>query len=146
MKKWFALSVMVVLVVFMVTSCTLTVSGGGATVSGTITFYNMDLLSAASVTVQQGSNAYGVSVSCPGPGSGTQSGSFAISNVPAGTYTFSVTFDSSRTSYVPANSSYFVNGAGPFALVPTRSFTTWTETINGVSVLGDVTIDTYLSD
>jgi hypothetical protein len=144
MKRWFELSVMVVLVVFTVASCTLSASAGGEKVSGTITFFNMALSSTASVTVQQGSNAYGVSVYCSGPGTGTQSGSYSIPNVPAGTYTLSVTFDSPQTSY--RIDSFLDNGAGPFPLVPTRSFSTWTETIDGLSVLGDVTVDTYLGD
>jgi predicted small secreted protein len=145
MKKWLGLSIAVVLGVFLVTACSVSISGGGPRVSGTLTFFNMALTNSLSVTIQQGSNVYGTAVSYSGPGNGTQSGSFSFSDVPYGTYSFVVTFDSPYTSYVAPNTSYLINGIGPFALFPSGFAHDWTATINGISVQTDVTVDTIIT-
>ena len=140
MKKWFALSTIVVLVLLAVTSCTININGGFATVSGTITIVGKSA-SGASVTVQQGSNAYGTSVILTI--GGTQTGTFSISNVPFGTYAVYVDFHSASGAYSTA--SYLINGIGPSLLTIGGTPPNWTETIAAVSVQADTTIDTYLN-
>jgi hypothetical protein len=144
MKKLLALSAIVVLGVFLISACTVTISSGSQ-VSGTLTFFNMALAGTLSVNIQRGSTVYGTSVSYSGSGTGTQSGSFSFSDIPPGTYSFVETFDSPWAGFVPANTSYLINGAGPYALVPTGSVNNWTAMINGISVQNDVTIDTIVT-
>ena len=139
MKKLLVLSAIGVLVVFLVSACTLTITLG-ANVSGTITCINM-YASNPSVTVQQGSNVYGASFNFIGPGNGTQTGTYSIPGVPLGTYTVYVTFNGA-SGY--NNAYYYINGFGPSTFVPSYAGPTWTETIVAVSVLADTRVDTTL--
>jgi hypothetical protein len=147
MKKLLALSGVIVLVVFVVSSCTVTVTLG-SNVSGTITFNNLFVPTPAVVSIQRGPTYYSASVYVPGPVGNSQTGTFSIPGVSSGTYTYAVSFSSPRSSYTIA--SYVINGGAALPLAISGTYNPvfgdydWTATIYGVYIQADETIDTYV--
>jgi hypothetical protein len=120
----------------------------GSRVSGSVTFDNLSVPSPASVTVQRGSHAYGVSMSIPGPVGTTQAGTFSISDVSSGTYSYIMTFSSLQSSIQVA--SFVINGGTAYPLSLSGTYNSlyndydWTATISGIVISDDVTIDLFI--
>ena len=70
---------------------------------------------AAPLTISQGSNIFSVSI--PVPNSGVpnvpQNGTYSVSGIPSGTYSFVVTFTDTTSYYYNSTPQYTVNGGSP---------------------------------
>jgi hypothetical protein len=89
MKIRHAIGAAAALLLLFLAGCAL---GSTAVATGTLSAAYFVITSDVTVTITQGDSSYSLPV--PMPGNGIQAGSFIFANVPAGTYSVAVTFDS----------------------------------------------------
>jgi hypothetical protein len=80
--------------------------GGTVIATGTLSAAYFVVTSDVTVTISRGDSSYSLPV--PMPGGGIQVGSFVFANVPAGTYSVAVSFESNDST--AAGTLYRVNG------------------------------------
>ena len=109
------------------------------TMRGTLTLTSLGATGYAYVTATTMSYPYSTAVAEPMGASGTQTPSYSVANLPAGTYTVAIQV---TTANGPTTSgSYQVNGAGPVSDPPMASGGTWTMTIPNISIMSNTTLD-----
>jgi len=146
LKNLISLASVLGLVLLLVAACEPAVGGG--TISGTIVAYYYDVTSDVTVTVTQATASLSAQVTLTDL-SGVQSGTYSIPDVPEGTYSLVIVFESDNNYEDPA--VYSINGGGtvPYdSYVVTGASSPYTHTItfNNVPVTGDQTIDIYVND
>jgi hypothetical protein len=86
--------------------------GGAAVVTGTLNAAYFVITSDVTMTLTQGDSSFSLPI--PMPGNGIQAGSFIFANVPAGTYSVAVSFESNDNTV--AGTLYRVDN-GPWTAV-----------------------------
>jgi hypothetical protein len=103
MKIRYVLGAAAALLLLFLAGCAL---GGTVIATGTLSAAYFVITSDVTVTITQGDSSYSLPV--PMPGNSIQEGSFIFANVPAGTYSVAVSFESNDGTV--AGTLYRVNG------------------------------------
>jgi hypothetical protein len=103
MRIRYALAAAAALLLLFLAGCAL---GGTVIATGTLSAAYFVITSDVTVTITEGDSSYSLPV--PMPGNGIQEGSFIFANVPAGTYSVAVSFESNDGTV--AGTLYRVSG------------------------------------
>ena len=119
--------------------------GTGVTITGRFVAYYFDITSDVTVTVTQGDTS--VTVAAPvATYSNDQSGAFLVADVPTGTYSVGVTFESGAYGYI-SGTQYSLDGGDTWLPVDDETVTgdsapyTFTITIDSLPIDTDTTLD-----